>query len=91
MTSMLHAQGVHAADQLQEVHTHLRQLQQQEQQIRQQLSDKSLQAVGEIARSGVNIPDGDPAQRPLPDLLQEATVLDTGTQYLERLEASPKI
>lgn len=82
---MLHAQGVQAADQLQDVHTHLRELQQQERQIRQQLSDKSSQTVSEIARSG--IPDSDTAQRPLPDLLQEATVLDTGAKYLDRLEA----
>lgn len=83
---MLHAQGVHAADQLQDVHTHLRELQQKEQHVRQQLSDKSSQTVSEIARSGV--PDSDTAQRPLPDLLQEATVLDTGAKYLDRLEAS---
>ena len=87
MASMLHAQGGHAAEQLEDVQKHLRQLQQKEEQIRQQLSDRSLQAVSEINRSG--LPDDDPAQRPLPDLLQEATVLDTGAKYLERLEASP--
>ena len=82
---MLHAQDVHAADQLEDVQKHLRHLQQKEEQIRQQLSDRSLQAVCEINRSG--LPSDDPAQRPLPDLLQEATVLDTGAKYLERLEA----
>lgn len=84
---MLHAQGVHAADQLADVQKHVIQLQQKEEQIRQQLSERSLQAVSEINRSG--IPDDDPAQRPLPDLLQEAAVLDIGAKYLERLEASP--
>lgn len=84
---MLHAQGVQAADELEDVQKHLRQLQQKEEQIRRQLSDRSLQAVSDINRSG--FADDAPAQRPLPDLLQEATVLDTGAKYLERLEASP--
>ena len=88
---MLHAQGVHAAEQLEDVQKHLQQLQQKEQQIRQQLSDRSSQAVNEINRSGISVPDDDPAQRPLPDLLREATVLDTGAKYLERLEASPAL
>lgn len=83
---MPHAQGVHAADQLEDVQKHLKELQQKEEQIRQRLSERSLQAVSEINRAG--IPDDDPAQRPLPDLLQEATVFDTGAKYLQRLEAS---
>lgn len=85
----MHAHVFGAADQLEDVEKHLRQLQQTEEQVRQQLSQRSLQAVSEINRSGVTVPDDDPAQRPLPDLLQEATVLDTASKYLEKLEASP--
>ena len=85
----MHAHGLGAADQLEDVEKHLTQLQQAEEEIRQQLSQRSLQAVTEINRSGVTAPDDDPAQRPLPDLLQEATVLDTASKYLEKLEASP--
>lgn len=84
----MHAHGLGTAEQLQDVETHLRQLQQAEEQIRQQLNQRSLQAVTEINRSGYFVPDADPAQRPLPDLLQEATVLDTASKYLEKLEAS---
>ena len=80
--------GMHAADHLQQVQKELAQYEQREQQIRQQLSEKSLQAVEQIKRSDSTLPFDEPAQRPLPDLLYDAKVLDTGAKYLEVLEVS---
>ena len=80
--------GTHAADQLHHVRKQLADLQKREQQLRQQLSDTSLHALEQINRSGNSLPDDEPAQRPLPDLLQEAKVLETGAKYLGRLEVS---
>lgn len=85
---MQHVHGMHAADQLQQLQRELTKYEQREQQIRQQLSNQSLRVVEQINRSDNSLPNEEPAQRPLPDLLYEATVLDTGARYLERLEVS---
>ncbi len=80
---------MHAASQLQDVQRQLAEMHLHEQHIREQLSSKSLQAMRQLDRTGSVPSDQDAAERPLPDLLREATVLDSGVKYLERLEASP--
>ena len=78
---------MHAASQLKLVQQELSELQQQEQNIREQLSNHSFQAVHQLEQCSDVPSDQDAAERPLPDLLGEATVLGTGVTYLERLEA----
>ena len=79
---------MHAASQLELVQRQLSELHHQEQQIREQLSHQSQQVVDQLAQSGsVPVPH-DVAERALPDLLREATVLDAGVTYLDRLGAS---
>ncbi len=85
---MAHSSNMHAASQLELVQRQLSELQHQEQQIREQLSHHTQQVVDQLEQSGgVPVPQ-DVAERPLPDLLREATVLDAGVTYLDRLEAS---
>jgi len=79
---------MHAASQLELVQRQLSELQHQEHQIREQLSHKSLQVVDQLEQTGSIPVAQDVAERPLPDLLREATVLDSGVTYLDRLEAS---
>lgn len=85
---MLQSSGMHAASQLEDAQRQLADLQHREQNLREQLSHKSLQAVNQINRSGGIPSEQEAAERPLPDLLREATTLDAGVTYLERLEAS---
>ena len=85
---MAHSSDMHAASQLELVQRELSELQHQEQQIREHLSHQSQQVVDQLEQSGsVPVPQH-VAERPLPDLLREATVLDAGVTYLDRLEAS---
>lgn len=85
--TMAQSSNMHAASQLKLVQQQLSELQQQEQIIREQLSNQSFRAVHQLEESS-NVPsDQNAAERPLPDLLGEATVLDTGVTYLDRLEA----
>ena len=85
---MAHSSDMHAASQLELVQRQLSELQHQEQQLREHLSQGSQQVVDQLEQPGsVPVPQ-DAAERPLPDLLREATVLDAGVTYLDRLEAS---
>ena len=83
---MSHTPGKHAAEQLEHAQTQLTELQRQEDQIRQQIGERCSKVAQQIKRSTNSLPAGDTGQRPLPELLQEATVLETGAKYLEGLE-----
>lgn len=72
-----------ASLELEAVKREIDQLQLKEKQHREHLSRISLQTAQHLQASGNNL---DLAERPLPSLLQEATVLDAGVRYFDALE-----
>ena len=86
--AMQHAPNMHAADQLHQVQLQLAQLQRSEQHIREQLSGSTSRAAAEISRSG-NLstePGRNFDRQALPELLRETLVLESGLQYVGKLE-----
>ena len=61
-------------------------LEEKEKRIRGNLSRVCLQTAQQLQASGTGRTGLDIAERPLPNLLQEATILDAGVKYIDALE-----
>lgn len=61
-------------------------LEDKEKRVRENLSRVCLQTAQQLQASGTGRSGLDIAERPLPNLLQEATILDAGVKYIDALE-----
>ena len=83
-----HAQppSMSASIELEAVKRELIDLESKERQTREHLSRISSQTAQQLQAAGGGSATLDIAERPLPNLLQEATILDAGVKYLDALE-----
>ena len=86
--AVTHAQpsSMSASIELEVVKRELIELESKERQTRDHLSSISSQTAQQLHTAGGGSATLDIAERPLPNLLQEATILDTGVKYLDALE-----
>ena len=87
---MHHTTNTHAADQLRRIQSQLTELQNKEHAIRSQLSSATSRAAVEINPSDGAQSQQSIASQPLHILTREALVLESGSQYVGKLEASSK-